>query len=67
MADLAAASPLEEQTLLRFDEKRYFPVKLGQVLADRYEILSKLGYGACSTVWLVRDSFLVSQDIRAAT
>ena len=47
--------PLEEQTLPRFYEKRYYPVKIGQTLNDRYYILTKLGYGANSTVWLARD------------
>lgn len=33
----------------------YYPVKLGQVLNDRYEIFHKLGYGTYSTVWLAVD------------
>lgn len=47
--------PLEEQTLPRFHEKRYYPVKIGQIFNDQYRILTKLGYGANSTVWLARD------------
>lgn len=45
----------EEQTLPRFYEKQYYPVRIGQTFHDRYKILTKLGYGAYSTVWLVRD------------
>ena len=48
-------TPLEEQTLPRFHEKRYYPVKIGQTFNDHYRILTKLGYGAHSTVWLARD------------
>lgn len=46
---------LEEQTLSRFREKRYYPVRPGQVLNDRYHVITKLGFGAHSTVWLTRD------------
>jgi hypothetical protein len=46
---------LEEQTLPRFYEKRYYPVTIGQTLHNRYQILTKLGFGANSTVWLARD------------
>ncbi len=33
----------------------FHPVYIGDVYADRYNILSKIGYGVYSTVWLVRD------------
>ncbi|KAL5315910.1 hypothetical protein ACEPPN_016784 [Leptodophora sp. 'Broadleaf-Isolate-01'] len=33
----------------------YYPVRLGEVFKSRYEVLSKLGYGANSTVWFCRD------------
>ena len=33
----------------------FHPVYIGDVFNDRYEVLNKLGYGAYSTVWLVRD------------
>ncbi|KAF2216963.1 hypothetical protein CERZMDRAFT_93029 [Cercospora zeae-maydis SCOH1-5] len=47
--------PLEEQTLPRFHDRPYYPMELGQTLHSRYSIISKLGYGASSTVWLARD------------
>lgn len=47
--------PCEEQTLPRFYEKRYYPVRIGQTFHNRYRILTKIGYGAHSTVWLARD------------
>lgn len=46
---------IEEQTLPRFQQKQYCPVEPGQVLARRYQVITKLGYGAYSTVWLTRD------------
>jgi len=33
----------------------FHPVYIGDVYADRYKILEKIGYGAYSTVWLVQD------------
>ena len=45
----------EEHCLLRFHDKRYYPVRIGQLFNDRYRILAKLGFGAYSTVWLTRD------------
>lgn len=33
----------------------FHPVYIGDVYADKYKILSKIGYGAYSTVWLVKD------------
>lgn len=33
----------------------FHPVYIGDVYHDRYKILSKIGYGVYSTVWLARD------------
>jgi serine/threonine-protein kinase SRPK3 len=33
----------------------FHPVYIGDVYADRYKIMNKIGYGAYSTVWLVKD------------
>jgi serine/threonine-protein kinase SRPK3 len=33
----------------------FHPVYIGDVYADRYEILNKIGYGVYSTVWLAKD------------
>jgi hypothetical protein len=32
-----------------------YPAKPGEVLADRYQTLVKVGWGVSSTVWLARD------------
>ncbi|RAH85863.1 protein kinase [Aspergillus japonicus CBS 114.51] len=41
---------IEEQTLSYYHLKRYYPVRIGDTLKDRYRIIAKLGYGAYSTV-----------------
>ncbi|KAH6622742.1 kinase-like domain-containing protein [Chaetomium tenue] len=33
----------------------FHPVYIGDVYADKYQILNKIGYGVYSTVWLVQD------------
>lgn len=33
----------------------FHPVYIGDVYADRYRVLNKIGYGVYSTVWLVKD------------
>lgn len=46
---------IEEETLPDYVPSRYYPANIGEVLRDRYQIVSKLGFGASSTVWLARD------------
>ncbi|PYI05449.1 kinase-like protein [Aspergillus sclerotiicarbonarius CBS 121057] len=46
---------IEEETLPTYKAEKYYPVRLGEVLDGRYQILAKLGYGVTSTVWLGRD------------
>jgi serine/threonine-protein kinase SRPK3 len=33
----------------------FHPVYIGDVYAGKYKVLNKIGYGAYSTVWLVKD------------
>ncbi|KAI1179515.1 serine threonine protein kinase, CMGC group [Nemania sp. FL0916] len=46
---------IEEELYPDFVASRYYPVRIGEVLRDRYQIVGKLGFGATSTVWLARD------------
>lgn len=47
--------PVEEERLRHYAPEAFYPVKLGQILHNTYEIVTKVGYGAGSTVWLARD------------
>lgn len=46
---------VEEEQLPLYKRDEYCPMRIGEVLMDRYQILAKLGYGSTSTVWLARD------------
>ncbi|KAK4149514.1 kinase-like domain-containing protein [Chaetomidium leptoderma] len=46
---------IEEETLPDYLPERFYPVRIGEVLASRYQVVGKLGYGTTSTVWLARD------------
>ncbi|GIK01780.1 hypothetical protein Aspvir_005821 [Aspergillus viridinutans] len=45
----------EEENLPDYLEERYYPVQIGEVFNSRYQVLTKLGFGSSSTVWLCRD------------
>ncbi|KAJ9649451.1 hypothetical protein H2199_000226 [Coniosporium tulheliwenetii] len=46
---------VEEETLPGYDPAEFYPVHIGQILHQKYQVLGKLGFGANSTVWLCRD------------
>lgn len=45
---------LEEERCPTYDPKAFYPARVGETLAGRYELVSKLGWGSGSTVWLAR-------------
>ncbi|KAJ6185768.1 hypothetical protein N7519_007069 [Penicillium mononematosum] len=47
--------PVEEEGLPDYQVHRFYPARLGEVLQNRYQIISKLGFGTPSTSWLARD------------
>lgn len=47
--------PVDEEFSPGYDPKHYYPAKPGEVLADHYRLLVKIGWGSGSTVWLARD------------
>ncbi|KAI2912925.1 hypothetical protein CBS147320_10696 [Aspergillus niger] len=53
--ELPPEPKIEEEKIPGFKPSAYFPVKPGHIFNDRYEALTKLGWGVSSTVWLVRD------------
>lgn len=52
---LNSIEPFEEESLPDYLKERYYPVSLGEVLNSRYQVITKLGFGASSTVWLCHD------------
>lgn len=46
---------IEEETLPHYDPEQFYPVHIGDVFKNRYQIMGKLGYGTYSTSWLCRD------------
>jgi serine/threonine protein kinase len=43
------------ENLERYEPGGYHPIAIGDVLANRYRIVHKLGFGTYSTVWLAQD------------
>ncbi|KAG5998485.1 hypothetical protein E4U52_008076 [Claviceps spartinae] len=46
---------VEEETLPFYEEGLFYPVRIGEVIGDQYQVIAKLGYGASSTTWLALD------------
>ncbi|RAH72489.1 kinase domain protein [Aspergillus aculeatinus CBS 121060] len=46
---------VDEEISPFYNSKCFYPAKPGEVLADRYHIVVKVGWGVSSTVWLARD------------
>ncbi|KAL4797683.1 kinase-like domain-containing protein [Aspergillus venezuelensis] len=46
---------IEEETVPDYIASKYYPMKIGEVIKDRYQVVTKLGFGITSTVWLARD------------
>ena len=54
---------LEEERLPGYSAANFYPVRIGEVLHSKYQVLGKLGYGVNSTVWLSRDlRYVLSQQ-----
>ncbi|PLN81869.1 kinase-like domain-containing protein [Aspergillus taichungensis] len=54
-APLSPTILVDEEISPVYDSKYFYPVKPGELLADRYQTLVKVGWGVSSTVWLARD------------
>lgn len=52
---IPANEKIEEETISGYLAARYYPVRVGQIFQDRYQVVGKLGFGITSTVWLARD------------
>lgn len=47
--------PVEEEELPGYSADWFYPIRLGEVFQDHYQILEKLGLGVLSATWLARD------------
>lgn len=46
---------VEEETLPLYNPRLFYPVRIGEVFDNRYQVVAKLGYGTTSTTWLCHD------------
>ena len=46
----------EAEPLLGYLDGKFYPVKIGEKLNDRYKVEHKLGYGGFATVWMAEDT-----------
>ncbi|KAK0117741.1 hypothetical protein ONS95_012067 [Cadophora gregata] len=46
---------IEEETLPFYNPRLFYPVRIGEVFGNRYQVVAKLGYGTTSTTWLCHD------------
>lgn len=53
--EIDPSQKVEEERLSCYNRDQYYPMRIGEVLQDRYQVVAKLGYGVTSTVWLSRD------------
>ncbi|KAK0102752.1 hypothetical protein ONS95_006349 [Cadophora gregata] len=53
--DLDVTKKIEEEDVPSYVPEDYYPVHIGEVFKSRYQVVTKLGFGVNSTVWLCRD------------
>ncbi|PGH02550.1 CMGC/SRPK protein kinase [Blastomyces parvus] len=46
---------VDEESCPDYDAKSFYPARVGEVIANRYQLLVKVGWGSSSTVWFARD------------
>ncbi|KAE8372485.1 kinase-like protein [Aspergillus bertholletiae] len=54
---LDSTARFEEEALPDYLEERYHPVHIGEIFKSQYQVVTKLGFGSSSTVWLCRDLY----------
>ncbi|KAG2019404.1 hypothetical protein GB937_004946 [Aspergillus fischeri] len=46
----------EEDSSAGYDATKYYPARIGELVHNKYRLISKLGWGGNSTVWLAKDT-----------
>lgn len=52
---IGKSDKLEEENHAWYSTKNWYPVQIGEVFQDRYQVITKIGDGTASTSWLGRD------------
>ena len=52
---LPADQEIQEESHDAISKGRYYPVRIGDIIGKRYQIVGKLGFGVGSTVWLANE------------
>jgi len=47
--------PIEDERAQDYYSKNFYPVGLGEILHDTYQVVWKVGFGGNSTVWLAQN------------
>lgn len=53
---LPLGAPVDEENVPGYRPEYFYPANPGDMLAGRYELEAKIGWGSSSTVWLARDT-----------
>ncbi|KMQ42542.1 hypothetical protein HL42_6752 [Trichophyton rubrum] len=64
---LDSSGKTKEEELPEYIAEDFYPVYIGDVLASKYLVVAKLGFGSTSTIWLCRDvqTEAICRDIEA--
>ncbi|KAL5339543.1 kinase-like domain-containing protein [Aspergillus crustosus] len=62
---LPTADLVEEEHTPHYKPQHFYPVRLYEILNNRYQIAAKIGWGTSSTVWLARDLHQPSIKVNA--
>ena len=49
----SSATPFEEEREVGFE--KFYPMTLGEVIDEKYNVVAKLGFGSASTIWCCRN------------
>lgn len=52
---ISQQEPVDEEVCPDYNSTNFYPAKPGEVLAKKFQLLVKIGWGSQSTVWLARD------------